>query len=239
MSKAWHGERGLGRFQIGFDPDTEDGLVNMQIQCKWVDILNESRLAQLRELFNAVLEQDNLVGFPRPFKDHEGEAYFRGLALDVELGRKDVLFVLKDRIELVGTVFLARNPPGNCHHIGEVSKAMIHPKHRGGDILMFGFRSLLDRCADQGIDILNLDARTGSRSEALWCRLGFVPYGTLADYSRVDGKSYAGTYLTARLPDLQRIIDAQEESQASGKAGGQAQKRASSSTNNPRKEVAL
>lgn len=171
------------------------------VEIAWVKEIDARLAGEIRALFNAVLETEDVIGFPGPLADGEGESFFDGIRLDVRLGRKHALFV-RSGGELVAMVLLSQNGQPNCRHLGEVSKCMIHPRHRGRGILEAGLRALRARCDELGVEVLTLDVRKGTRAEALWRRLGFLPFGELPDYARVGGRTEAGVFMWAPVASL-------------------------------------
>lgn len=171
------------------------------IELEWVKEIDARLVGEIRALFNAVLETEDVIGFPGPLRDGEGEPFFEGVRLDVRLGRKHAL-IARSGGALVAMVLLSQNGQPNCRHLGEVSKCMIHPRHRGRGILDAGLRALCARCHELGIEVLTLDVRKGTRAEALWRHLGFSPFGELPDYARVGGRTEAGVFLWAPVARL-------------------------------------
>lgn len=55
--------------------------------------------------------------------------------------------------------------------------------------------AFLSKCRELGVELVLLDVREGSAAEQVWKHMGFKVYGVLPDYSRVDGKSFAGVYM--------------------------------------------
>ncbi|AUX23374.1 GCN5 family acetyltransferase [Sorangium cellulosum] len=171
------------------------------IEIAWVEEIDARFAGEIRALFNAVLETEDVIGFPGPLRGGEAEPFFEGVRLDVRLGRKRAL-VVRSCGELVAMVLLSQNGQPNCRHLGEVSKCMIHPRHRGRGILEAGLRALCARCHELGIEVLTLDVRKGTRAEGLWRRLGFSPFGELPDYARVGGRTEAGVFMWAPVARL-------------------------------------
>jgi GNAT superfamily N-acetyltransferase len=168
---------------------------------EWVGALEAEAIGELRALFNAVLATDDVIGFPAPLREDEGEAFFAGMALDVRLGRKQMLLA-RDGGALAAMVLLAPNGQPNCRHLAEVSKCMVHPEHRRTGMIGWGLRHVRTRCRELGIEILTLDVRKGSPAERLWLHLGFQPFGELSDYARVGGRSEAGVFMWGEVERL-------------------------------------
>ena len=170
----------------------------------WVDQLNGELIEQVRGLFNAVLETETVIGFPGPLRQDEGNDFFDGLGLDVRLKRKQLLIIRTDEARAVGMVILSQNSQPNCRHIAELSKSIIHPDYRGQGILDDGLKAVIVRCQEIGVEVVTMDVRKNSRAEKIWRQLGFVPFGELADYARVNGRQEAGVFMSAHLHELGR-----------------------------------
>lgn len=171
---------------------------------EWLDQLDNDQLKQIRGLFNAVLETETVIGFPEPLRDDEGHEFFEGLRLDLQLKRKQLLLVQGPEKQVVGMVLLSQNSQPNCRHMAELTKCIVHPTYRGQRILEEGIKVLAARCKEIGVDMLVMDVRKGSRAEKLWRLLGFVPFGELADYARVNGQQEAGLFMSVPVEQFGR-----------------------------------
>lgn len=78
----------------------------------------------------------------------------------------------------------------------------MHPAWRGHRLVEVAFEALVARADALGIEQFVLDVREGSRAHALWQRFGFVSYGVLEDYARVDGRRHRGHYMVQSVAAL-------------------------------------
>lgn len=167
----------------------------------WTETLDDDLSRRIRDLFNASLELDDIIGFEHPLDDVACE-YLDGLRSDVNGGRKRLLVGHGEDGALVCMAVLSRSALPNCRHIAEVSKCIILPSRRGTGILGAGLKELLAHCAASGIDVLTLDVRKGTRAEVLWKTIGFRAFGELPDYARTGGQTHSGVYLWAPVHEL-------------------------------------
>lgn len=95
-------------------------------------------------------------------------------------------------------------PEGNptSAHIAHVKKAYIAPEARGGEGVWRMAGEIARKSLELGSDRLLIDVREGEPAARLWEAMGFEVYGSLADYSRFDGRQWAGLFMTTRAEDL-------------------------------------
>jgi ribosomal protein S18 acetylase RimI-like enzyme len=168
----------------------------------WLTSVDEPALCGVRDLFDAALALDDMIGFSGPLTDEQAAEYFIGLRLDVDLGRKALLLGRAPDGAVVAMAVLTPNGLPNCRHLAEISKCIVHPEWRGSGVVRRGLAELLAFCRARGIDTLTLDVRKGTRAETLWKGLGFEPYGELPDYARTATGCHAGTFLWASVNAL-------------------------------------
>jgi hypothetical protein len=167
----------------------------------WVTQMDHRLQSEIRALFNASLELDDMIGFPGPLAADDDD-YLAGLQFDVAAGRKQLLVGRAADGTFVAMALLTPSGMPNCRHLAEVSKCIIHPAWRGVGVLAAGLPELLTHCVTSGIEVLTLDVRKGTRAESLWQMLGFRVFGELPDYSRPNGRPEAGVYLWAPVHEL-------------------------------------
>jgi ribosomal protein S18 acetylase RimI-like enzyme len=99
-------------------------------------------------------------------------------------------------------VILSRSSMPNCRHIADLSKGVVHPSYRGSGLVARAFSEVVRLCQAQGIELLTLDVREGTRAHRLWQSFGFQTYGVLDDYARVDGVKHRGHYMAQTVESL-------------------------------------
>ncbi|GGK34293.1 GNAT family N-acetyltransferase [Nocardia camponoti] len=128
----------------------------------------------------------------------------QGLSSD----RSGVLAVLWGST-IVGAVCMNRSATANQAHIAELTTGVVDKAHRKRGVVAVAFRGIVDRCSEEGIDILRLDVREGTDSERIWRRFGFMEYGRLEDYGRCNEERYTGVYLAQSVRSLNSILSTQ------------------------------
>src|SRR5579872_4642953 len=112
--------------------------LSARITLRWLDSLSANEQEKVFHLTNAVIAQDDTIGFAEPLSYLQGMAVAASLALDVRVGRRCVL-VAETGQEFVGLVILTQNGLPNCKHIAELTRGIIHPRFRGQGILEHAF----------------------------------------------------------------------------------------------------
>jgi GNAT superfamily N-acetyltransferase len=137
------------------------------------------------------IEGNASVGYVLPLDRPRLEAYWNGIAAEVEAGER-VVFACVDGDRIAGSVQLAPCMKPNQPHRADVQKLLVLRSHRGRGIASALMRSLEAHARETGRWLLLLDTRTGSEADALyqrwrWQALGVVPQfaldpdGTMAD----------------------------------------------------------
>jgi ribosomal protein S18 acetylase RimI-like enzyme len=170
---------------------------SVDVAFDWAVVDQDDLLDEIRDLFNASLELDDIIGFPRALPGDQPTDYLEELRADLNAGRKRILLGRSPDRTLIAMAILRRSLMPNCRHVGEISKCVIHPSCRGRGVLTQGVRHLLEYCRIAEIDVLTLDVRKGTRAEGLWRALGFQQFGELPDYARTEAGTHAGVYLWA------------------------------------------
>jgi len=148
--------------------------------------------ADLRDLLLACVRAGASVSFMADFTAEEADAYWSGVAREVDAG-VTILFVARDDAgRLIGSVQLRLVQTPNQRHRADVAKLLVHPGARrqgAGRRLMAALEA---RAAEIGRTVLVLDTAKGSAAEPLytaagWTRVGEIPwYALMPDGSRCD-----------------------------------------------------
>ena len=170
----------------------------------WPASLDDALQKQILELMNRVLETEDTIGFPGPLSQQEGAKIVQSLAAAVSEGAKHVLLMFEQGTDrLIGHLIMTPSGLPNCRHVAEISRVFVHPDYRGLGAIRVGFRYIVEKCQALGVEILTLDVRADTRIHKLWTAMGFETIGTMQDYARIGGKSYAGCYMYQSLRTLQ------------------------------------
>jgi GNAT superfamily N-acetyltransferase len=121
------------------------------------------------------------VGFMLPFPRQTALEFWRGVAGEVESGRRAML-VASDEHGLCGTVQVVLAQPDNQPHRGDVTKMLVHRRSRRrgvGVALMKAAESAAREC---GKTLLVLDTASDD-AERLYERSGWTRVGTIPGYA--------------------------------------------------------
>ena len=152
------------------------------IEIRRLQAVDDAQVAGLAELLVDAIDSGAGVSFLHPLEPERAHAFWRGIAADVEAGRR-ALLVAEDDAGIVGTVQLVLAQPENQPHRADLSKMLVHRRaqRRGlGATLLAAAEQLARDC---GKTLLVLDTNTGSDAERLYARMGWVRVGEIPDYS--------------------------------------------------------
>jgi ribosomal protein S18 acetylase RimI-like enzyme len=171
------------------------------VRFEWPSRLDEPTRAQVIDLYNAVIEHEDILGYPCRLTGRQADSISASLAGAVAAG--DVrFFAVRAAADLIGMALLTPNRLPNCAHIVELSKGIIHPDRRGRGVMEAALLEIAAVCQTGGLDIITLDVREHCKSHRLWRNVGFREYGRLEDYARTGGVAHAGVYMFTRTADL-------------------------------------
>ncbi len=175
----------------------------IELQLRWEPYPTDAMLSAIVELIDCAKDDGGTLGYAAPMSAAEASAFARGLRS-----------ALRDRTThaLLGTAgdylrffcLLTPSPMPNCRHRAELSKGVMHPGHRGRNLLPRVFRAIVRQAESLGIEQLVLDVREGTRAHALWERFGFQTYGVLDDYARVNGQRFRGHFMSQTVASLKQ-----------------------------------
>ena len=147
-----------------------------------VETLTTSEVSQLAAVLIDCVEGGASVSFMHPLAPSKAEAFWRGVARDLETQAR-LLLVAEDESGIVGTVQLVLAQPENQPHRADIAKMLVHrrARHQGlGAALMRAAETTAREC---GKTLLVLDAVTGGDAERLYARLGWVRVGAIPGYA--------------------------------------------------------
>lgn len=152
-------------------------------------------------LYNDAIKSTSVIGYSKPLTEEDGHSLVSGLN---DLLRKgDIsLFAIVDQQEMIGMAILSASSMPNCKHIANLSKGIIRSDRQKSGLMRNAFLNIAEYCEAKGHTLITLDVRENSAPHHIWSGIGFVEYGRLDDYARVDGVSHAGVYMQQRTSDL-------------------------------------
>ena len=140
------------------------------------------RREELVALLADAIEGNASVGYVLPFSVGELEAYWNGIADDVDDGHRTVLAV-GDGERVVGSVQLAPSPKPNQPHRADVQKLLVLRSHRRRGLAALLMDALERRALEAGRWLLLLDTRTGSDADLLYRKWGWQPLGVVPSFA--------------------------------------------------------
>lgn len=178
----------------------------IEISYSWPRTIDELLASQIIALIRATTRSTPIIGFGTEVSDTQAQAFIEELRAGLAGGKIHYLAVKTPAGQLVGQCILRRNlNPNNCH-IADLGKGVVDERFRdGGAILAAAFLVIADVCDQQGIQLLTLDVRAGTRAHKIWERFGFKCYGFLDDYARSQGQSFAGYFMSQRVESLRKV----------------------------------
>lgn len=171
------------------------------MKLEWSGALLLRDMQEMVQLMNTVSTRETTLGFYEPITPEYGLEMMMALDKDVHAGAVHLLLARDGQQRIVGMLSLARQSLPARRHIVEMRRCVIDPEYRGR-FLLTGWRLALERVQQMGCDIIIIDVRSDGKAEQLWRRLGFVEYGRLDDYARVNGKIITGYFLRAYVADV-------------------------------------
>src|SRR5262249_21392384 len=125
---------------------------------------------------------------------------------DVKAKRSFVLVAEQDD-KVVGQLILTPHRLPNCKHLVELSRGIIDPSFRGTGFALNAFKDIAAKHEQIGGEVIYLDVRAGTVAAELWKSFGFVPFGKLPDYARVNGHRYDGLYMSQSIASLKENLE--------------------------------
>lgn len=193
---------------IGTSISRQSPVTQHQVIFTWPTMLSPLRKRRIVDLLNAILATETQIGFPGVMPMEEGLAFVNNLQEEITANNCLLFNILHGDGEVVGMAILKRDLQPNCKHVVEVCKGMIHPKFRGEGVMEAAFLEIGEKCLEQGMELLKLDVRKGTKAEQVWKFIGFKTYGHLEDYAREDGQVFAGAFMCQYACDLIKRLTA-------------------------------
>lgn len=151
-------------------------------------------LPDLTDILVDVVDGGGGVSFMAPLARSDAEAFWRGVADDVEAGSK-VLLVADHDGRPAGTVILQLMWQPNQPHRAEIAKLLVHRRARRQGLARRLMRRLEEEARARARTLLLLDTVSGGPAEALyrsmgWIEVGRVPGFALSPYGALDDTTF-------------------------------------------------
>lgn len=147
--------------------------------------------AALCALLTACVDGGASIGFLPPLSTADAQAYWQGVAHNVE-GGGTVLLVARLDGAVVGSVQLALAAKANARHRAEVEKLMVTPAARRKGVALALMAALEVVAKEQDRTLLVLDTREGDVSEQVYQRSGYTRVGVIPHFARSASGSLEG-----------------------------------------------
>jgi hypothetical protein len=177
-----------------------------QIRYQWLSSIDAACEEQIIGLMRETTANAPIIGFSTVIADTEALAYIRELRENLAANKCRLLEISTDGGALVGLCTLRRNLNRNNCHIADLAKGMIAERCRGGPILSAAFHEIALQCEQDGIELVTLDVRANTPAHETWGKFGFVTWGVLDDYARVNGERLAGHFMMQSVADLKARV---------------------------------
>lgn len=188
----------------------------MSPSCRFLVIENRQQLETFFESMLSLLEmsaQDGaILGFQKKLTDKDAQSYKNDLMDQIQAGTLKLLIAHTDKNEVVLNCFLKGSLQDTTRHIFDLQKGFIHPDLRGTGLLPKAMLFIAKTAQENHVDVLTLDVRDGTPAHRLWKRVGFKTFGIMDDYSRYNGKSYLGHFMSIRTESLLKQFQHIDES---------------------------
>lgn len=140
------------------------------------------------------------VSFMADLTTAQAEAFWQGVADDVQLGKRALLVARDAAGAIVGTVQLVLSQPDNQPHRADLAKMLVHRRARRQGLAERLMRAAEALARERGKSLLVLDTVTGGDAERLYTRLEWQRVGVIPDYALwPDGRYCATTVFFKRV----------------------------------------
>lgn len=156
-------------------------------------------------LFNESTLEEGMIGYAEPLTADESADLVDGIQATVARGNGRLLLVT-DAEGPCGIVLIETNTAHNSRHIATMKRGYISPRARGSGLLARGLMSIVEKARSLKVEHLALDTREGSQAHQIWSHLGFQTWGVMPDYSRYNGVTYRGCYMSQSVDALEEQI---------------------------------
>ena len=152
------------------------------IPIRRLERIADDQIVALADVLIDAIDSDAGVSFLHPLEPLRAQAFWRGVAEDVEAGRR-ALLVAEDEDGIVGTVQLVLAQPENQPHRADLSKMLVHRRARRRGLGAALLEAAERTGRDCGKTLLVLDTNTGSDAERLYTRMGWTRVGEIPEFS--------------------------------------------------------
>ncbi len=145
---------------------------------------------------------DAILGYQTKFTKNKNLLLKEGLFNQIDQGLLKIVIGKTQTNNVVVTCIIRSNNQSTNDHIYDLQKGFIDPSYRKSGLLEKTLLFIANIAIDNNVDILTLDVRESTKAHKVWQKVGFRTYGTLKDYSRYNGKSFSGHYMSITTQNL-------------------------------------
>ena len=168
---------------------------------RWLERIDPQAAKAIVELIDSTVADGGTLGFHQAMSAEQATDFCRDLQRAIDQGNGHALLG-EGPDGPACFVMLTRSGMPNCRHLAELTKGVVHPRSRGRGVVRQVLGEIVLRAREIGVEQLTLDVREGTRAHRLWRHEGFVSFGVLEDYARVDGVRHRGHFMTQRVEQL-------------------------------------
>jgi GNAT superfamily N-acetyltransferase len=151
--------------------------------------LGQRELGELRDVLIDCVDGGASVSFMFPMTQAKAEAFWQGVAANVQGGERILLVAEDSNGTIFGTVQVILNLPENQPHRGDIAKMLVHRRARRGGAGAALLAAAEEHALNAGKTLLVLDTVTGGDGERLYARHGWQRCGVIPHYALwPDGK---------------------------------------------------
>lgn len=163
----------------------------MNIRIRRVDAVLDADIDALAALLLDCVEGGASVGFMHPLGPDRARAFWRGVALDAEQGRR-ALLVAQDGDRIVGTVHLVLAQPDNQPHRADLCKMLVLRSERKRGIGAMLMDAAEQAAREAGKSLMVLDTAS-EEAKRLYARMGWTALGAIPGYALLPQGGLCGT----------------------------------------------
>ncbi len=172
----------------------------MKVKIEWLSSINDKDGLDIIRLMNSVSVNETTMGFHEEFSNEEAAKLILNMKNEIGKGKCLLLIVRSIEDSIVGMLTISPQTLPARSHIVEIKRCVILPSYRG-IFTLDCWEATLNKVKEIGASIIVIDVRSDGKAEKLWRMLGFIEYGRLEDYARVNEKIITGYFMSIYVQD--------------------------------------
>lgn len=143
-----------------------------------------ARRAVFAGLLKATVDAGGGIGFLAPLDPRRADAYWEGVARELDADHRLLYAAFDERDGLVGSAQLELATRETGLHRAEVQKLMVEPRARGRGVARSLMAHVEREARERGRTLLMLDTFEGTPADTMYRRWGWAVVGIVPDYAR-------------------------------------------------------